>query len=1045
MGVFDFLGAVKDKAGELIHDAPDAAVGLAKGLAEPVAHTIAFLDPTIHGTTDQIDHQFDTIKQQATKVGDYATVKKITAEQDSMSQQLYGFKKSADTGTKIRSVAGNAIQTGLDVATPGIAGGVEKGVADLFGFLAPKVAKAVAAPITGAVVGAPFGAAATLSDTSRTVTPGDVVEGAKSGAVTGAALGAGAELLHATVPPLIDSVRKAQASPAAEVGSIGPGTRTVLTPDDLSKLSKADNVAQVKSILKDRFPQPIIDEVAHPITLTHDTNVIQNIVDKASSPPPPPRVAIPATPTPVSDVPTAGQGSASVPKLPTLPKGYTYDEFGSIHDATGKELTIGQQQTLVQNARGEKYVSDFEQARSSGDKVTMNRIAGEHPTDQRLQLPGVTPTAPGDATQQVMDAISGTRGNPGVRALQVKQKALLSAERGQRFAAAEGAGANLEGTEGFKAELSKLGGKYTKVEWNGLQDQLGGAKQAESTYSQLRAQMKQLPDLTYTDKLNTDVALRKLILGEGLPTASDIKRLETAFGSDFAHSVEQHLSTFQKGIALTKQLIGVPRAIMSSGDVSFGGRQALAYATAHPIEFAKQWTQQFKYFKEGLKAPDSEALSRSFNEIKAHPDYQLAKDSGLALTDVLSHDPETREEQYIAGNLAEKIPLLGRLVRGSDYAFTGLANNIRANSFYSLVDQARSAGYDVNSSFAKDIAKVVNNGTGRGTIKALEQHMGTLSTALFSPRLMISRLQTFNPAYYVTLNPIARREALRQLFGLATFATSALGIAKVAGLQVGTNPLSSDFGKIKVGDTRLDFFGGYAQYIKLFAQLAAGQTVSSLTGHSTALGAGYGSKSRKDIIYNFLENKENPVLSFISTLIQGKDAVGNDIYTPGGITSQVLQRFTPLVSQDIADMTTHNGINPVVGGALALGGIGTQTYGTSDIKLSGTQQKYVDKLSAANAPPDQIKATTDFYQIAKTGPDRTQAATDIKAAIASGDLNKALKLAQDYNTAYAQNFSDWVKQYGKYKNDPTLLKAYASNRITSDSLDRWAVSVQNSK
>lgn len=70
-----------------------------------------------------------------------------------------------------------------------------------------------------------------------------------------------------------------------------------------------------------------------------------------------------------------------------LPKGYTTDKFGSIYDASGKELTTGQIQDLLQNARGEGYLSQFEKASREGDQATMDRIVAEHPGDQRLRVP----------------------------------------------------------------------------------------------------------------------------------------------------------------------------------------------------------------------------------------------------------------------------------------------------------------------------------------------------------------------------------------------------------------------------------------------------------------------------------------------------------------------------------------------------------------------------------------------------------------------------------------------------------------------------------
>jgi hypothetical protein len=60
----------------------------------------------------------------------------------------------------------------------------------------------------------------------------------------------------------------------------------------------------------------------------------------------------------------------------------------------------------------------------------------------------------------------------------------------------------------------------------------------------------------------------------------------------------------------------------------------------------------------------------------------------------------------------------------------------------------------------------------------------------------------------------------------------------IPGVDVGTNPLSSDFGRIRIGDTRIDIFGGFQPIVKLIAQFYAGEVVSSVTGKKEQLNKG---------------------------------------------------------------------------------------------------------------------------------------------------------------------------------------------------------------
>lgn len=566
----------------------------------------------------------------------------------------------------------------------------------------------------------------------------------------------------------------------------------------------------------------------------------------------------------------------------------------------------------------------------------------------------------------------------------------------------------------------------------------------QPTYIEKVSKLSNLGALDSADYI--DLARAKLGLpnlkGETAKQLSDLAQYVQTLpeGADKYAAIRQMKQLIESETPMTKkqmagQAIATPRALMASSDLSFGGRQAIAYATAHPIKFAQQWHKQFKYFKEAFAGDESRAFDELMGEIQSHKDYKLLEKSDLAITDPFGISPNAREEQFLGSHYAESIPGAGRLVRASNYAFTGLANSLRANEFYAQISHAREAGIPLTQKLVNDLAEVINTGTGRGTVKALEPHMKTLSTALFAPRLIASRVQMFNPYRYWKLEPLARKEALRQLMSLSAFGVGILTMAKAAGADVGVDPRSSDFGKVKIGDTRLDFFGGHTQYIRLGYQLApfvGGETVSSLSGRTSTLGTGYGKKSRKDIIQKFLENKANPVVSFATTMIAGQDAVGNPIDSPQAAGKEVISRFLPLVYQDVADMATHKGVNPLIGGPLAIAGVGTQTYGKQDIKLSEKQQAYVDNLEKTGASKEKIAATKDFYQTLKTTPDRQAASDKVNAALKAGDYEEARTIAKDYNKQYAAVFKQWAKKYGSQE-DATLRKEYNSKKLILDS------------
>lgn len=514
-------------------------------------------------------------------------------------------------------------------------------------------------------------------------------------------------------------------------------------------------------------------------------------------------------------------------------------------------------------------------------------------------------------------------------------------------------------------------------------------------------------------------------------------------GAEKYATTRQIKQLIQENTPLTKgqkvsQLAATPRALMTSGDVSFGGRQGLLYATTHPIKFGKAWVKQFKYLKEGFQGDDSKAFDKLMGGIQAHPDYNILEKTDLAISDPHSISPNASEEQFIGNHYAEKVPLLGRVVRGSNYAFTGLANTLRAGEFYDQIAKTRAAGIPITDKVANDLAKVINNSTGRGDFgHYLENHAKTLSTTFFSPRLMASRINIFNPFYYSKLSKPAKKEAIRQFVSLGAYAVGILGIAKASGAEVGLDPTSANFGKIKVGDTRFDVLGGFASYIRLAAQLGSGHITSSTTGHKSDIYSGkFGSSNPYDVITGFLENKENPTLAFLTQFAKGKDISGNDTRNPQALATNTGKLFVPLGLQDFADNLSHkNSANPIITSAASAIGIGTQTYGKQDLQVTGKQQEYLDTLKKQKSPQAQINASKDFFQTLKVGPDRKEASAAIRALKdGNGDftdtnLAKAQKIADEYNKQYRANFKDWAKKYGKYATDDTLVGEYEKGLI----------------
>jgi hypothetical protein len=317
--------------------------------------------------------------------------------------------------------------------------------------------------------------------------------------------------------------------------------------------------------------------------------------------------------------------------------------------------------------------------------------------------------------------------------------------------------------------------------------------------------------------------------------------------------------------------------------------------------------------------------------------------SRLSLTDLGTVLTE-REERFMS-NWAEKIPVAGQLVKASSRAYTGFLNKFRSDVFSSMVDNSKAIGLNPETDLvlAESIAKFVNSATGRGSLGTFQGAAKVLNSVFFSPRLIASRMNLLNPVYYVNLQPSVRKQALKSLFAFAGAVSTTLGLAKLAGADVQTDPRSTDFLKIKIGNTRLDVMGGFQQYLVAASRLISGETISSTTGEAIKMGEGYKPLTRYAILGRIMESKEAPIASFITTLLKGQNFRGEDI----DVSEEIINRLTPMITQDLMDLYKDNpAMLPL--GALASFGIGTQTYPPAKKKLSPFGQQKT-KLAPFNS------------------------------------------------------------------------------------------------
>lgn len=492
--------------------------------------------------------------------------------------------------------------------------------------------------------------------------------------------------------------------------------------------------------------------------------------------------------------------------------------------------------------------------------------------------------------------------------LNKEQAAIYSAERAERFGKV--AGVKTPGLAGHYERLGKLKGEHTKVQTEPL-------KLEQPDIDSLIDTISKHPDLMEGQKLNADSGLIKILSGS-VPQDAEIALLEKVFGADVVSQIRAKLPKIDVKRSLISEAVNFPRAIQSSMDLSAPFRQGLGLIHTGP--WWKSWGTMVKAFG------SEKSYRGTMDSILEHPNFKqvrnangqiqpsLAQKSGLKLTDLTEL---SKREESMASTWAEKVPL----VRNSNRAYVSFLNKVRADNFNNLVKDAeklyqtaKSTGsarrgflkesFDnpellnpkTNIKLTKDLASFVNNASGRGDLGKLEQSAVALNGAFFSPRLIASRLQYMNPKNYIYANPMVRKQYLKSLVAMAGTWTSLATMAKMGGADVSLDPNSADFGKIKLGNTRLDPAGGFQQYLVLMSKLASGKYTTSTSGREHDMGTRFGDKTRTDTLTDFVANKLAPVPSFA---FRAGSATSN---RPFELGDESIKLFTPMLIQDLSEI-----------------------------------------------------------------------------------------------------------------------------------------------
>lgn len=397
------------------------------------------------------------------------------------------------------------------------------------------------------------------------------------------------------------------------------------------------------------------------------------------------------------------------------------------------------------------------------------------------------------------------------------------------------------------------------------------------------------------------------------------------------------------------------RAMLSAFDLSFLLRQGGFLALGHPRRAIENLKTAINAFADPHKADQIE------RGIRSRPNALNGAYDRMKI-EFTKYDPtaeQTLKPEMFMSRFADVIPG----VKQSSRAFVTAGNQMRADTadalLASLPDPAKATTEELRA-----IGNFVNVATGRGNMGDKAKATEFLATILWSPRLLASRFQLLagQPLYHGSQNTrkLIAGEYARFLTGLA--AVYALGAA--AGAEEEKDPRSSDFGKLKFGNTRIDPLAGLSQVTVLLSRLATGQKKSEV-GAITDLTGAYAKRGEDvpGLITQFLRTKLSPVLGTTINVMSGESVVGEKPFDSKSVLGVPVPNIAqdllvPLSFRDILDVMKENGV-PEGAAITTLGllGMGVQNYSRDrdkPVTLQNMQDARRLKVQTANRPAEQV-------------------------------------------------------------------------------------------
>lgn len=345
---------------------------------------------------------------------------------------------------------------------------------------------------------------------------------------------------------------------------------------------------------------------------------------------------------------------------------------------------------------------------------------------------------------------------------------------------------------------------------------------------------------------------------------------------------------------LAKEVAGASKSATASLDLSMFGIQGFKTLVTNPKIAIDVMRTVSKNIPKSLQKEDASLVAKAL--VYSRVNFRNGLDAKAKLA------TGALKEEAFPSSLPSRIPGIGRGFEAADHAFQSWSLLTRAKMFDLYVNKAMKAGVDITDiKQLESIGSLANNMSGRATLGRWESVADNINVVLFSPRFWASNLN-FLTAHMFSSKGTAftRKVAAGNLAKAVAAVATVMYTAEALGFETEKDPNSTNFGKIKIGESWVDVSGKLGSVIVLASRMYSGE-MKTMSGKTIDLTSGkWGGLTRWDALISFAEGKTSPPTKASIDFLKGRDFNGDK----PTILSTLKNLMTPMAAREVPKILT---------------------------------------------------------------------------------------------------------------------------------------------